>query len=284
MTTKQISLWSWLIRWSRPRKAFWPPELEDLNVTLDEFAEKLSKQISANELPATVELCEVRWDEDDTTQPRIAVEYTGDDNSLDVIQYLIGVNKMGRFTYVDETVCFKPPVLPKSTARPKDIEKPIPVKTAFAKPLIFVGWILIGWGVLSLLINTAGGEIAAVMLTIPLCGLPGFILVAIGTNLKNSHETTMTEWNIQHQQIYTVQKTWDDTVSHWLQAVDQTNYLSRTDDIPGRFIQSVSDTVEQVVKTLFEDRQAIVEKQKGEERTRQEIEAELEKRRQEGFK
>ncbi|MDM8528298.1 hypothetical protein QUF58_08790 [Anaerolineales bacterium HSG24] len=256
MTTKQISLWSWLIRWDIRSKIFCPP---GLNVTLDQFAAQLSKQIEENELPARVEQYEVSWDIVEATQPRIAVEYTGDDSSTNIIQFLIGIDKMGRFTYVEEKVCFKPPTLPKIPGKKKRMEDGLNI---LGSPFF---WFVVVLGTCAYVV-------------------PGIVIILIGGLMDGMGGSNVDEINNWNWQVEQEQKAWDEAINSWLGKIRQTNYLSQTDDIPGRFTEAVSDTVKQVIKTLFEDQQAKLEEREKNERTQQEIEAELEKRRQEGFK
>jgi hypothetical protein len=59
--------------------------------------------------------------------------------------------------------------------------------------------------------------------------------------------------------------------------------MASTDDILGRFSLAVSSTIGQVIKTLFEDRQAELRQRTERETTQSEIEEAMKKQRKEGF-
>ena len=73
-------------------------------------------------------------------------------------------------------------------------------------------------------------------------------------------------------------------MSNWYKDTLEAARLARADDVFGRFTLALTSTVKQVIGTLFEDRQAELRERTEKERTQKEIEEELERRKQEGFK
>ena len=109
MTPTQITLWSWLIKSETKKEFFCPPGLE---VTNEQLAAELKAQVDANRLPAEVKLYEVNWDDTNTKQTRAMVRYIGPDAKADVLRFLIGIDQMGNFSYVEQKSLLRPPDLP----------------------------------------------------------------------------------------------------------------------------------------------------------------------------
>lgn len=109
MALKQITLRSWLTKSETKKEFFCPPGLE---VTNEELAAELTARLQANRLPAEVELCEIDWDDTGTKQTRAMVRYVGPDAKVDVVRFLVGVDQMGNFAYVEQKNILRPPDLP----------------------------------------------------------------------------------------------------------------------------------------------------------------------------
>ena len=110
MTTKVVTLWSFLTQSSAKREIVCP---DTLRVTVEEFAGELKARLKANQLPADAELVQVNWDDTHTTQQLILVRYTGNQASANVLQYAVGLEQLGNFAYLEKKIYLVPPRLPK---------------------------------------------------------------------------------------------------------------------------------------------------------------------------
>lgn len=79
-------------------------------------------------------------------------------------------------------------------------------------------------------------------------------------------------------------RSFDEAINAWLKRIAELDHRSRTDDELGRFYLAVKSTIRQAIQQLFTDRHAELRERKEREMSRQELEAELEKRKTEGFK
>jgi len=262
---KTITLWSWLTKREAKNEIACPP---DLHVDNEQFAEALAKQVETNRLPAEVVLCEVDWDDTNTKQTRILVRHTGEGASTDIVQFLVGVDQMGNFTYVEEKLYLRPPELPTT---PRD-QKSGGMDTALAVAL-GVG------GLIGIMIGLAGAD-DGTGASLACCAFPGAI--AIGVALWQGKERSkVNQWN---EEARTEKGAWDRVWKSWNSEVLEAAYLASTNDVFGRFALALSSTVKQVIKTLFEDHQAELRSRTEQEKTQKEIEEEMEKRRNEAFK
>lgn len=275
MALKQMTLWSWLTKSETKEEFRCPP---DLQVTNQELAAELTRQVQANNLPAQVELCEVNWDDTNTRQTRAMVRYTGPDAKTDVVRMLVGVDQMGNFAYVERKTYLKPPQLPQVPRDRKDEVAPAG-GSAFGIALLVGGILLVLFG-LFLIGQVDSSDTSFVWL---LCIGPGFIGLLIGVWVAMSAATSSGEaqkWNAEAAQEKTA---WDQAWNSWRREVVQAAYLARTDDVFGRFTSAISATVDDVIQTLFVDRNAELRRRTEHEQTQEAIEKELERRRAEAF-
>ena len=114
---KQMTLWSWLTKHETKKEFLCPPELQ---VSNEDLAKALAQQIQMNRLPAKVDLSEVNWDDTNTKQLRVVVRYMGNDTTTDIVRFLVGVDQMGNFSYVEEKIYLKPPDLPAVPRKKKE--------------------------------------------------------------------------------------------------------------------------------------------------------------------
>lgn len=250
MSLKEVNMWSWLTKSEVKNEIYCPA---DLQVSMKEFAQELDIQAKADRLPAKIELCNVNWDDTNTKQNRILVSHTGSGASTDVLQFLVGVDQVGNYTYVEEKIFLMPPQLP-IYPRTKKIRQGNPTKAIFT-------------AIIGLLIGISG-TLPQVFVTIGLiAGIFAFI------RIKANSETD--EWNNQADAEV---KNWDETWENWRKATMEVAFLSNTDDIFGRFTRAASSTVKQVIKKLFENRQAEIRHCDEQRKTQKEIEEELQKR------
>ena len=69
----------------------------------------------------------VTWDNTDLEQKRIIVKYSGDEIKSDkeIVQFLIGLDHFGNYTYIEEKGFLDKPKLPKFPSKKKELfERP----------------------------------------------------------------------------------------------------------------------------------------------------------------
>ena len=62
----------------------------------------------------------MNWDDTNTKQLRVVVRYMGNDTTTDIVRFLVGVDQMGNFSYVEEKIYLKPPDLPAVPRKKKE--------------------------------------------------------------------------------------------------------------------------------------------------------------------
>lgn len=238
MVLKQVTLWSWLTKSETKKEFFCPPGLD---VTNEELAAELTARVQANRLPAEVELCEIDWDNTGTKQTRAMVRYVGPDAKADVLRFLVGVDQMGNFAYVEQKSLLRPPELPVVPRKKQEN-----------------GWDELPTG----------------------CWLiVGALIFPIFMYFQRRSEVNA--WNAEADRE---KKEWEEAWENWRKQTVEVAYLSKTDDVFGRFAMALTSTVDDVLKRLFIDQQAELRRQAETQQTQEEIEKELEKRRAEAFK
>lgn len=268
---KNVKLWSWLIKKEIKNEIYCPTPL---NVTINEFKEALEKKIVQNNLPAKVSLCEVNWDDTNTKQTRILVTYTGKESMVNIMEYLVGMDNMGNFSYVEEKVIIKPPELPQKSEEPRNKKAlpDYPRKFHFSRLLFgFIGGIILG------------------MFADALFYISIFIGIILTFNYRYTQESIDYEevknWNRKSDEeeknkIKTI-KNRKRLLKKWQEDNFYTAYLATTNDIFGRFNLAISSTVKQVIKELFTDKNAEIRNTIEQLKTQKELEEELEKRKDE---
>lgn len=273
MARNQVTLWSWLTKSETKEEFRCPPGLQ---VTNEELTNELSRQVRANNLPAQVELCEVNWDDTNTRQTRAMVRYTGPDAKTDVVRMLVGVDQMGNFAYVERKTYLKPPTLPAAPRGRKD-EIGTWVGGGSAAFLIGVAVMLF---IFAAIFGLISGDVSVALF----CAVPGGVLLLIGLAIQSKTNKTEQEISGWNKQAKAENVAWDQAWSSWRKEVVQAAYLARTDDVFGRFTSAISATVDDVIQTLFVDRNAELRRKTEHEQTQEAIEKELERRRAEAFK
>jgi len=109
-----INIWTSLLKSDTKTEIYIPPEVS-LNVSLEDFYEAFKRKIAENRINADVTLNDIRWDDSEIVQKRIVVQYKGGDasNTNNIQQFLIGLDSVGNFTYVEEKIFLSLPDLPK---------------------------------------------------------------------------------------------------------------------------------------------------------------------------
>jgi len=237
------NLWSALIRNQTKSEIFCP---SDLKVTIEELFEELKRLIQSNDIPASIDLNKVTWDDTDLSQTRIIIRYSGKDIPEDdnVIQFLVGLDRLGNYTYIEEKVFFDKPKLP---VFPREIDKT--PKPEAEGCFVWVGLLLFL--------------------------IPGIIYLIYIGNKQTEYEETVVKNNEKAKEE---QKAWNDAWAKWESKVFNVSYLGSTDDVYGRFVQAISSLVKMSIKTLFEDKKAEIKERVEKEFTEKQLKDELEKR------
>lgn len=288
MTLQSVTLWSSLIKSSAKREISCPPGLD---VTREQFASALKGKIVANQLPATADLVRVNWDETGTAQELILIRHSSADQKSDVLRFAVGLEQLGRFAYIEKKVLLTPPSLHKV----RDEKKLVPEKGSdHFSPLVGIAAIVAGF--LLLLVGQAvtdwGGDVGVLF-----CSAPGVIalvlgvimlLVSLARNSKaGSEDAVIRKKNEEIRAWNATAKNERESLArnldNWQAQVLQVAYLGQSNDMFGRWISAISTTIDQVIQELFIDRQAQASVWDEQQRSKEEIEKELQRRRQEAF-
>lgn len=256
-TPKKVDLWSWLVMRQNRSEYHCPP---GLNVTTEEFCDELTDALLDNDLPAKAALVDVDWDKSGTVQRRAMVTYTGKEKSRDILQVLVGVDQVGRFAYVETKTCIRPPDLPVEPRKPKNDDE------WGLGCMVGIGFVIL----VAFIVLADGQGVGIVMLLVGL-GL-AYWLIRERNNIASWNESAKRE-----------RQAWDAAWNTWVEQRLNMAYLSRTDDIYGRFGDAVMSTVNQTAKKLLIDRQAELRKEVEEQQDLKEMQAEMEKRRKQAL-
>lgn len=262
MATK--NLWSWLVRSDAKTEVYVPPEL-NLMVSISEFADALKAQAEANHLPVEMQLQDVEWDASGTQKPRILVRHA--DPRMNIVQFLTGLDRFGDFYYVEEKLYWDPPELPNPSGTRM---KSVPTMSSTWIWLVLAGGLAFVAGIAS---GGATGCIGAGIITGLFLGGMGLL---IRTNADSKYQDELKQ--------YEMTQFFDAAVDAWITRTKEADYRSRTDDEFGRFHLAMRSTIRQTIQKLFVDRHAELRERKEKETSQQELAAELERRKGEGFK
>lgn len=104
----------------------------------------------------------------------------------------------------------------------------------------------------------------------------GLLLLPWHTNkVKKAHDA----WD----ELRKPTEAYNQALDRWLKQIIDLDSQARTNDELGRTFMAVRSTIRQSIQKLFIDRHAELHERKEKEMSRQELEAELEKRKQQGF-
>lgn len=241
------NLWGALVKSEAKSEIFCPP---DLHVSIDDLYATLRTLITENQIPAVIEMFNVTWDDTDLHQKRIIVKYAGNEIASDkaIVQFLIGLDNFGNYTYVEEKVFLDKPKLPKfPTAKKEPLERPS--------------------------VNIGGAIAGTVFYVVP------------GVLYLNSVRKKQKEWDENigpfNEKAEKEQQAWDNTWKDWEDDVLHAAYLGVTNDVFGRFVKGISSLVKMAIRILFEDKKAEIRERIEKEFTEQQLKDELEKRKSE---
>jgi gas vesicle protein len=241
------NLWVALVKSEAKSEIYCPP---DLKVSIDDLFSTLKTLIQENNIPADIEMFNVTWDYTGLEQKRFIVKYTGDEikSNKEIIQFLIGLDHFGNYTYIEEKVFLDPPKLPKF---------PSALKEPKERPSV----------------NILGAIVAFICYIIP-----GVLYLMSVQNKQKNYDENIGPYN---EVAKKEQKAWDNTWKDWETNVLSAAYLGSTNDVFGRFVKAISSLVKMAIKSLFEDKKAEIKDRVEKEFTEQQLKDELEKRKSE---
>lgn len=298
MKIQKIALWSWLTKSEAKTEILCP---SDLRVDNALFAEELARNVKANLVPAEVSLCQVTWDDSDRKQVRILARYTGKQASSDVVQFLVGVEHLGNFAYVEEKVYLRPPRLPaipekRSTRVPAFLEKPSQkLLSAVEQAEHKLGEDIAARDKAAVTPATQEDKVSGDQgEQPPTPGSEPVEQVSTGADAAKEQIYTATKWLARGlrraNDAWQSQRDWekakkkeDEEWDIWRKEKLEAAYLAGVDDVFGRFALAMSSCVKMSIKTLFEDRQAELRNRVDQQKTQKEIEEEIDRRRKEAF-
>lgn len=268
MQAKQ--LWSWLVRSDAKTEVYIPPDI-GIVVTNQEFAEALNKQAEANNLPVKIQLQDVEWDASGTQQTRVVIRHA--DPRMDIMQYLTGLDRFGNFYYVEEKLYWEPPSLP--TPPQKRIRSRPGLISSVSTWFILYGVVGVVAGLVAMATEGNPGWIACQGMII----VGGVLVGLLGLLLRPRDERIRRGLLAQYEDTVN----FDRAIEEWVNKIKAADLESRTNDEFGRFYLAVRSTIRQTIQTLFIDRHAELRERKEKELSQQELGAELEKRKAQGF-
>ena len=238
-------------------------------ISQEDFNACLQKMLNENGIPATSIIQKVEWEGGGKILDKILINCSDDNPELTPLCYVVGIDRLGNFTFVEEKVCFLPPVLP-----------PMPRKLREAKDpgnnpsmLWILGLLLIGIGVIA---AASAGDGSDGAFGFMFClGTPGLILLLWGLSASSSWQEKSQRWQEAQSWNETVreeQSDWDGAWKKWKGNVIRTLKASESDDIVGRYLAALTETVKQVIKSLFEDRNAELKEKTEKTKTQKEVE------------
>jgi hypothetical protein len=216
-----------------------------LNVTQDEYLQTVRSTAQELELPLQLEVCDVTWVDAKLQQQRIRAKLTTPER----FGLLTGLDYVGRVAFVEQKVYLDPPALP--TPR---------------QPNYIVGGLIAGGGLLlGLLLMASGGNTTCVGALLAVAGL------VIGLKLIQDESKKP-------------QKELNAAIEKWVNEVIDLARRAEVSNELNRMGQALDEAVKLAVDKLFRQRGAEMEADEKRRRTAGEIQQELERRKQEGFK
>jgi len=304
-----INIWTSLLKSEAKTEIYIPPEVS-LNVSLDDFFKAFKRKITENRINADVTIDDVHWDDTDIVQKRIVVQYKGGDasNTNNIQQFLIGLDSVGNFTYIEEKIFLSRPELPKY---PKSkvgipskpyVSEPYVKEPTVEKPRAMPMVIGVITGLISLMVifayvtQNATPITGMILLGVAVILIGRYAIKKINYNkdqnafhnaflnaankykdklakAESDYQRALTNANKVNSEANAEQKAWDKAWSDWNNNVLKTAYLSTTNDIFGRFTRALSSSVKLTIKELFEDKKAELKDRQEKEYNEEHIES-----------
>jgi len=272
------NIWTSLLKSDVKTEIYCPGEL-DLNVTLDTFYNAFKAKLAENRVDADVTIGDVLWDDGEISQQRIIATYKGSDaaNTNNIQQFLLGLDTMGNFTYVEEKVFLNRPTLPKY---PKS-RVSLPGRHSVSKPSnkqLIAGIIAGLFGILCAKVTfllLVGLAVAAVCFGLYFFGKSKY------DSAEGEYQGALSKAQKHNQEADAETRAWDEAWEKWDKNVLKTAYLASTNDIFGRFVRALSSSVKLTIKELYEDKKAELKDRKEKEYSEQQLNEQLEKKKTE---
>lgn len=105
-------LWSWLLKDSKRQHFFTE---EENTITPEEYMQKLQQKLEENQVPAQMQVRDIRWDRSNVKQRICYIQPSSD--LVDPLSCLVQFNHVGKFTFVEEKTFITPPNLPEVPQR-----------------------------------------------------------------------------------------------------------------------------------------------------------------------
>ena len=237
--TTALELWSWLKKDSK-RQMF----LTDNDITEEEFVEKVTEQMSKNNIRAKIEKKKIIWDRSSVEKEYYLIR--PDVNVENPVSYLLQLRHVGKFAFVEEKTFITPPDLPKVPGIPKRNDSN--PKTAILMILIGLLVMFMGVGQMASAYNSDNMVATFIMLVgiILACAGVGFIYQYI--SIKKYNEECMEE-----------KREWDLTWQEWEDSIFLYSFQEDINGQMSRIFESVIASIKQVSDEVFNEKAAVEE-------------------------
>lgn len=278
-----------LVRAEGTIEVYCPPEM-GISVSDAQFSETLIAQAKTNGLPVETQVQHIEWEGTGGAFPHVSMRHT--DPAWRMVQVVVGLRRVGAFHYVEHFLCWVPPELPpEPKKRVPDIGSTKSLNTQFRALVLAelagaVGAVLRIYYYVnrsrlrgdSSLTFSGDESIYVGLLSVGLF-LALWLLVVTVRGWRRERANYP-----ENQRLHQATLAFDQAVNEWTASIRDTDLRSRTDNEFRRFHAAVSGTIQQAVQKLYLDQNAELRDRKEKEMSRQELEAELERRKQEGFR
>lgn len=212
---------------SRTQQSYYTEDISE--VSEREFGLALQKKLDSNGVSGRVERTTIRWDESGVTQQRLVIRALGIKNSP--MCFFVGLDRIGKFTFIEEKTVIKPPELPTTPEKEKAEIKPDFKVVVIGAAIALAGLCLIG---------------VQILLAI--------IALVVGIALIITFANAYTEYNAakeHNKRVEAETAAWSKAWEEWENNVFMASYLSDTNDVIGRIHTAFHETVEQVSQEFF---------------------------------
>jgi hypothetical protein len=248
-----LKLWTWLLKSDTKIEIYCP---EDLKVTIEDFTKALQERIEKDSVPAKASLCQINWEDAKSKQVVILLKPTDSDIDKNVFNFLITLDTVGNYTYIDEKIYIKPHKIPSFPDKKKHEPD--------------VTWKSLALGIFFIILG----------ITWNICFFPGIYLIfwhfARKKHLGEAKETNKKASDTPEK----IAKSWEE----WEKNTLDTAYYSANNSKFGKLNQAMSSTVIQVIKALFESKKAVLKYRVEKETSIKQIKDEAKKRMEESKK
>ena len=238
MSGNTVKLWQSLGN-SKSTNTIYTEDIADISE--ETFGLALQEKLDSNYIPARVERTRVEWEEAGISQKRLVIHSTDVKNSP--MCFLVGLDRIGKYTFIEEKTVIYPPNLPSAPGTR------VPVPATSTKQ------VLIGIGIfLAAIALFAAHQVPFALLAIvaSLCVIGLYIHACGDAAEAEAHNSNVTR----------EEEAWERAWSDWENTKLMVAYLADTDDKIGRMHIAYSETIAQVTKELFNNRDGQVSVEK----------------------